>query len=94
MFAGWNLLRSLKLSTLFEKAFNFLGTTDDSKAHDIARGVVGAGIPVGGVAISTIQALETWLRLTSLCIGILVGLLTLISLAISNYRKIWGKDRL
>jgi 4-amino-4-deoxy-L-arabinose transferase-like glycosyltransferase len=61
---------------------------NDSKAHDLARGVVGVSVPVGAVTLSAMQEVELWLRISSLAIGIVVGFLTALSLAISIVRKV------
>lgn len=45
----------------------------------IALGLTGSTFSFGGIYLS-LQALEMWLRLTSLTIGIIIGILTIISL--------------
>lgn len=62
---------------------NFL---EDHSAQ-LIKGSVGMSATLGSVGVSTIQEVELWLRITSLCIGIIVGLLT----AWSIFRK--NKDK-
>jgi hypothetical protein len=45
----------------------------------IATGITGTTFSFGGIYVS-MQAVEMWLRLTSLTIGIVVGILTIILL--------------
>jgi hydroxyethylthiazole kinase-like sugar kinase family protein len=49
-------------------------------AADLARGIVGSGCSLMAVIASKIDQIETWLRITSLLIGIAVGIATFISI--------------
>lgn len=44
--------------------------------HLLAKGIVGTSAPLLGALTSMQEQLEHWLRIGSLCIGILVGILT------------------
>ena len=46
----------------------------------ICKGIVGTVTPALGLIISNTSEMETWLRITSLIIGIAVGIATLISI--------------
>lgn len=52
----------------------------------LATGLVGTGTSLGAAAYSMLPHLEAWVRLGSVTIGLLVGLLTLIKLA-RDFRK-------
>lgn len=54
--------------------------------HPLWRGVLGVAAPSAGAIVSCLPQVEAWLRVTSLVIGCLVGLLTAISL-VRNIRK-------
>lgn len=60
--------------------------------HDMQKGILGVIAPVSGFLVSRAETLEVWLRITSLAIGCLVGLLTLISLSISLWRKLHEEE--
>ena len=45
-----------------------------------AKGFTGVMFSAGGVGVSILPEIETWLRLTSLVVGLTVGLITLWSL--------------
>lgn len=53
--------------------------TMSGHTHDIIRGVVGV-LATGGTVALSLSDVEAWLRIASLCVGILVGLLTAWSL--------------
>lgn len=63
-----------------------------SMSDDFMRGVLGVVAPISGVTISRIQDIELWLRIASLTVGILVGLMTAFSLALSIRRKLKNQD--
>jgi hypothetical protein len=48
--------------------------------------------PTGGLAVSTISNVEMWLRLMSLSVGIVVGVLSAASLSVGLYRKLKNKN--
>ena len=62
---------------------NFL---EDHSAQ-LIKGSVGMSATLGSVGVSTIQEVELWLRISSLCIGIIVGLLTAWSIFKKNKDK-------
>jgi len=62
---------------------NFL---EDHSAQ-LIKGSVGMSATLGSVGVSTIQEIELWLRISSLCIGIIVGLLTTWSIIRKNKDK-------
>jgi len=45
----------------------------------IIRGIIGIAGPIGGWTVS-VQNVEAWMRVTSLAVGIVVGLLSIISI--------------
>ena len=49
---------------------------DPEHHHTLAKGALGAGANLLGVITSFQQELEWWLRITSLGVGVLVGILT------------------
>jgi hypothetical protein len=51
------------------------------------RGLLGVASTSGGIIISNLPAVEAWLRITSLCVGIAVGVLTAISIVRKMLRK-------
>jgi hypothetical protein len=53
---------------------------DHHALKTLGTGLLGTGTTLGAAAYSLLPHLETWLRLTSLTIGLLVGLATLIKL--------------
>ena len=59
---------------------------DHSPLKTLATGLVGTGTSLGAAAYSLLPHLEAWVRLGSVTIGLLVGLLTLIKLA-RDFRK-------
>lgn len=52
----------------------------------LATGLIGTSTSLGAAAYSMLPHLEAWVRLGSVTIGLLVGLLTLIKLA-RDFRK-------
>jgi hypothetical protein len=48
------------------------------------KALVGVVAPAGGTTVSMIAQVESWLRVTSLVVGIAVGLATLISIIRKN----------
>lgn len=49
-------------------------------AADAIKGVIGCGFNVLAVLTSHLAELEAWLRISSLCVGIAVGLATFLSI--------------
>jgi F0F1-type ATP synthase assembly protein I len=52
-------------------------TDSQNLVQDVARGIVGAGSSILGLLVSNIETIEAWLRITSLLVGIAVGIATL-----------------
>jgi hypothetical protein len=52
----------------------------------LIRAALGTVTPAGGIAVSTLQYAEMWLKLASLAVGLVVGILSAISI-IKNLRK-------
>lgn len=50
----------------------------------LAKGALGMAGVFGGAGVSFVQALESWLRITSLCVGIAVGVATFVSIMRKN----------
>lgn len=46
----------------------------------VAKGITGVVTPLCGLVVSALPSVEAWLRITSLAIGIAVGVATLISI--------------
>lgn len=44
------------------------------------KGIVGCGSTMLGILTSNLDQIEAWLRITSLCVGIAVGIATFISI--------------
>lgn len=59
-----------------------------SSAHIMLKGCIGAFVPILGASVSFVEHTEPWLRIISLCVGILVGLVTLFSLLLTIRVKI------
>jgi hypothetical protein len=59
----------------------------EEHAAQLLKGSVGITATMGSVGVSTIQEVEVWLRISSLCVGILVGLLTAWSIFKKNKDK-------
>jgi hypothetical protein len=56
----------------------------------ILKPLVGIIAPGAGITVSFAAQLEIWLRITSLCIGIMVGIATLVSIVLGilkNHKK-------
>ncbi len=49
-------------------------------AADITKGIIGCGATMLGIITSHLGEIEAWLRITSLVIGIAVGIATFISI--------------
>lgn len=60
---------------------------------DTVKGTLGIAATGGSIAVSRLGELETMLRITSLCIGIIVGLATLVSLIISIHWKLKNQKK-
>lgn len=43
----------------------------------LAKGIVGIAAPISGAAVSISDHVETWLRISSLVVGIAVGIVSL-----------------
>lgn len=43
----------------------------------ISTGVIGTAASLGSAFVSILPHVETWLRISSLCIGLVIGILTL-----------------
>lgn len=54
--------------------------------EDIGRGFFGMFGTGAGIGISFSQSIEMWLRIASLCVGLAIGIATLIQI-IRNMRK-------
>lgn len=59
----------------------------EDHSTQLLKGSVGMSATIGSVGVSSIQEVELWLRISSLCIGILVGLLTTWSIIRKNKDK-------
>jgi hypothetical protein len=59
----------------------------EDHSAQLLKGSVGMSATLGSVGVSTIQEVELWLRISSLCVGILVGLLTAWSIFKKNKDK-------
>lgn len=59
----------------------------------LARGGAGIFAAAGGIGISTLQHVEIWLRITSLIVGIAVGLATLFGLMLRICKDSRDHDR-
>ncbi len=46
----------------------------------VMRGIIGVVFPAGGITVSVLPTVEAWLRVSSLAVGLTVGLITLIKL--------------
>ena len=53
----------------------------------VERGALGTFASIGSAAISMVSHLEVYLRIAGLCVGLLVGLVTLISVYHDLRRK-------
>lgn len=51
-----------------------------ANAHDLVRGLVGGSSTMLGFIISHLAQLEAWLRVTSLVVGIAVGIATFVQI--------------
>lgn len=51
------------------------------------KGAVGVSATTGGFYVSVLPQVEAWLRVGSLCIGIAVGIATLVSILRNQKRK-------
>ena len=51
------------------------------------KGLLGVAGTLGSAAVSMVSNLEQWLRITSLVVGIVVGLVTIISIVKNGWRK-------
>ena len=58
----------------------------EEHAREIGRGFFGMFGTGAGVGISLSQSIEVWLRIASLCVGLAIGIATLIQI-IRNIRK-------
>lgn len=47
---------------------------------DMTKGIVGCGSTLLGIITSNLDQIEAWLRVSSLCVGIAVGVATFISI--------------
>lgn len=59
---------------------------DETTTNIINKAVLGGTASFGATVVSGLSELELWLRLLSLCVGITVGIASLISI-IRNSRK-------
>jgi hypothetical protein len=57
-------------------------------ANEVTKGGLGLMSSIAGIGVSTLQEVEMWLRLVSLCAGIMVALVTTWSIL----RKNWSKE--
>ena len=55
-----------------------------------AKGAVGVSATTGGFYVSIMPKIEAWLRITSLLVGIAVGLVTIVSLIRNQKQKMAG----
>lgn len=46
----------------------------------LVKGATGVASTAGGIVVSNLAHIEAWLRITSLCVGIAVGILTGVSI--------------
>jgi hypothetical protein len=53
---------------------------DHSPLKTVATGLVGSATSLGAAAYSLLPHLEAWVRLASVSVGLLVGLVTLVKL--------------
>lgn len=58
----------------------------------IQKGILGVVAPTAGYAVS-VSAVEAWLRIGSLAVGIAVGVLSAVSISLTIRRK-WRQNRL
>jgi len=58
----------------------------------LAIGFLGTATPTTGIYISLLPQVEAWLRITSLLVGILVGLASLALLVMKFKRRYLSKD--
>jgi len=61
--------------------------TAQDTIHTIKQGGAGVGASAAGVGVSFLENLEQWLQLTSLSVGLIVGLITLYNLTLGKRRK-------
>jgi len=59
----------------------------------LAKGLFGSSIPLGAAYVGSLDSVELWLRIISLCIGIIVGLATFISIVAGFYFKYLKRPR-
>jgi hypothetical protein len=55
-------------------------------SSEVSKGGLGLLSSIAGIGISTLQEVEMWLRLASLCAGIMVALVTTWSILRKNWR--------
>jgi hypothetical protein len=67
----------------------FLSFRDDNvtTAHTVAKGTIGAITPIIGAIVSTVDQVESWLRILSLLLGCAVALVTIASLGLTVREK-------
>lgn len=54
---------------------------------NVNHGIIGTMSPLIGVAVSFIPSLEEWMRITSLGVGIVVGLATIVCMIRNSFFK-------
>ena len=57
------------------------------QVNHIKQGVTGITASAAGVGVSLLEVIEQWLRLGSLVVGIIIGLITLYNLTIGKSDK-------
>lgn len=62
-------------------------TSTQSNNQTVSKGVFAVSATLGGIGISLSQ-LESWLRITSLAVGITAGLLTVVSLGMNLWKQL------
>lgn len=55
--------------------------------HTVKHGAAGVGASAAGVGVSFLEQLEQWLQISSLMVGLVVGLITLYNLIIGKQRR-------
>ncbi len=56
----------------------------------LLEGFIGIGFPAAGVAVSLLSAIEQWLRIASLVVGIAAGVVSIVSML--NHRGTKNKS--
>jgi hypothetical protein len=64
----------------------------DSPLTTVERGALGTFASIGSAAVSMVSQLELYLRVAGLCVGLAVGVVTLISV-LHDLRKKQQKDK-